>query len=312
MGLLENIREDAKKSGQNKGKFLYVRDGSKVRIRFLQDMQDGFEVPFHDSFELGINVPCKEFFGKTCPYCGEEDIRTRNQYAWSVWDYEAKEVKIFMYAMNNCTPIASIASMYENYGTLLDRDYVIQRNGKGQSTTYSVIPMDKNKFRNEKAKPFSKSAFMKLLDKAFPDDKSEKFGKDSDDEEEMDYSEMSAKELYNLCEERGIEAEPKMKQKYYIELLEEYNSNKADDNDDWDEDDDLQLTKYNDMSAKELYKLCKERDIEALPKKNEKYYINLLEEDDKAHDDWDDEESDDETPWDEDDKSEDDDEWEDE
>lgn len=305
MGLLENIREDAKKSGQNKGKFLYVRDGSKSRIRFLQDMQDGFEIPFHDSYELGINVPCKEFFGKTCPYCGEEGIRTRNQYAWSVWDYEAKEVKIFMYPMNNCTPIASIASMYENYGTLIDRDYVIQRNGKQQATTYSVIPMDKNKFRNDKAKPFSKSAFMKLLNKAFPDEKSEKYGNNSDDEEEMDYSEMSAKELYKLCEEKGIEAEPKQKQKYYIELLEEYDSNQEED---WDEEE--TESKYEGKSAKELYKLCKDRDIEALPKKNEKYYINLLEEDDKAHDDWEDEEESDEAPWDEDEDGED--EWEDE
>ena len=312
MGLLENIREDAKKSGQNKGKFLYVRDGSKLRVRFLQDMQDGFEVPFHDSFELGINVPCREYFGKTCPYCEEEGIRTRNLYAWSVWDYEAKEVKVLMYAMNNCTPIASIASMYENYGTLLDRDYVIQRNGKQQNTTYTVIPMDKQKFRNEKAKPFSKSGFLKILDKAFPDEHSEKFGSDSNDEEN-DYSEMSAKELYKLCEERGIEAEPKMKQKYYIDLLEEYDANNKED--DWDEDE--TNSQYEGKSAKELYKLCKERDIEAEPKKTEKYYINLLEEDDKAHDDWDDE--DDDAPWDDDeklpfgDKEEDeDDEWEDE
>ena len=311
MGLLENIREDAKKSGQNKGKFLYVRDGSKVRIRFLQDMQDGFEIPFHDSFEAGVNVPCREFFGKTCPYCGEEGFRTRNLYAWSVWDYESKEVKVFMYAMNNCTPIAAIASMYENYGTLVDRDYVIQRNGKGQNTTYSVIPMDKNKFRNDKAKPFSKSAFMKLLDKAFPDEHSDKYNKESDEDEELDYSEMTAKELYNLCEDRGIEAEPKQKQKYYIELLEEYDSSKADNKDDWDDEEEAE-SKYEGKSAKELFKLCKERDIEALPKKNEKYYINLLEEDDKAHDDWDDEDEDDDTPWDEDGKAENEDEWEDE
>lgn len=311
MGLLENIREDAKKSGQNKGKFVYVRDGSKIRIRFLQDMQDGFEIPFHDSYELGINVPCKEFFGKTCPYCGEEGIRTRNQYAWSVWDYEAKEVKVFMYPMNNCTPIASIASMYENYGTLLDRDYVIQRNGKQQSTSYSVIPMDKNKFRNDKAKPFSKSAFMKMLDKAFPDEHSNKYGNDSKDDEddELEYSEMTAKELYKLCEEKGIEAEPKQKQKYYIDLLEKY----EDEEDEWDEEE--SDSKYEGKSAKELYKLCKERDIEALPKKNEKYYINLLEEDDKAHDDWDDDDDDsdeDDIPWDDGSGSDEDDEWEDE
>ena len=301
MGLLENIRKDAQKSGQNKGKFLYVRDGSKVRVRFLQDMQDGFEVIFHDNYEAGINVPCRELFGKTCPYCEEEEIRTRNLYAWSVWDYEAKEVKILMYAMNNCTPIASIASMYENYGTLLDRDYVIQRNGKGQGTTYSVIPMDKQKFRNDKAKPFSKSGFLKILDKAFPDEHSEKYSdeKYKDDSEEKDYSEMSARELYNLCEERGIEAEPKMKQKYYIDLLKE-----ADENDDelpWGETSE-EKSKYSGKSAKELYKLCKERDLEALPKKPEKYYINLLEEDDKSHEDWDDEEETDDS----------DDEWEDE
>lgn len=306
MGLLENIRQDAARAGQNKAKFLYVRDGSKSRIRFLQDMQDGFEVPFHDSFEAGINVPCREFFGKTCPYCGEEGIRTRNQYAWSVWDYEAKEVKMFMYAMNNCTPIAAIASMYENYGTLVDRDYIIQRNGKGQSTTYSVIPMDKNKFRNDKAKPFSKSAFLKILDKAFPDEHKD----NKADVEENDYSEMTAKELYNLCEERGIEAEPKMKQKYYIELLEEYDSNNSSDNDDWDDEEEND-SKYEGKSAKELYKLCQERDIEALPKKSEKYYINLLEEDDKAHDDWDEDEDDEEIPWNTPDDNDDEDEWDD-
>lgn len=305
MGLLDNIRHDAERSGQNKAKFLYVRDGAKVRVRFLQDMEEGFEVPFHDSYEAGINVPCREFFGKDCPYCEEEGLRTRTLYAWSVWDYEAKEVKVFMYAMNNCTPIAAIASMYENYGTLTDRDYVIQRNGKGQGTTYSVIPMDKNKFRNEKAKPFSKSAFQKILDKAFPDEHADKFDSSSkDDNDEKDYSEMSAKELYSLCEDRGIEAEPKMKQKYYIDLLE-----KADEESDeapWDEDEDSG-SKYEGKSAKELYKLCQERDIEAQPKKNEKYYINLLEEDDKAHDDWDEEDSD-ADDWDEED---DEDEWDD-
>ena len=62
------------------------------------------------------------------------------------------------------------------------------------------------------------------------------------------------------------------------------------------------------MTPKELYKLCKERDIEAAPKKNARYYMNLLEEWDKAQEDWDDEEDEDaEGDWDE----AEDDEWED-
>lgn len=309
MGLLDKIKADAQKSGQNKSKFIFFKEGEKKRIRFLSDMEDGIEVVFHDNFEAGINVPCQEIFGKNCMYCEEEGLRTRSQYAWSVWDYEAKEVRILMYPMNNCSPLGAIAAMYENYGTLLDRDFIISVTGKQQNKTFSVVPMDKQKFRNEKAKPFSKQKFLDILDKAYPDEHSSKYSNDEDEDdepnktkksnknkkEETDYSEMSVKELYNLCEDREIEAEPKMKPSYYINLLEEYDEENSD-NDEWGEDE--EEVDYSEMTAKELYKLCQERDIEALPKKSEKYYINLLKENDKAHDDWDEDDSDeDEEDW---------------
>ena len=35
MGLLSEIKKDAKKSGQNKGKFIYFRKRQKQRIRLL-------------------------------------------------------------------------------------------------------------------------------------------------------------------------------------------------------------------------------------------------------------------------------------
>lgn len=303
MGLLDKIKKDAAKSGQNKGKFVFFKEGEKKRIRFLSDLEEGLEITFHDNFEAGINVPCQEMFGRNCQYCEEEGIRTRTQYAWSVWDYESKEVKILMYPMNNCSPLGAIAAMFENYGTLLDRDFVITVTGKMQNRTFSVVPMDKNKFRNDKAKPLSKSALLKILDKAYPDEHSEYVDDDENDvpkskgkkiskkDEELDYSEMSARELYNLCEEREIEAEPKMKPKYYIPLLKEYDEENAD-NSGWDEDDEGE-SKYEGMPAKDLFNLCKKRKIDALPKKSEKYYINLLEEDDQAEDDWADDEDDD-------------------
>lgn len=328
-GLLDKIKQDAQKSGGSKSKFFYVKDGDKRRIRFLQDMEDGFEVTFHDSFEANINIPCRELFGKKCPYCEEEGLRTRIQYAWSVWDYDSNEVKVFMFPMNNCTPIGQVAAMYETYGTLKERDFIVQRTGKQQNTNYTLIPMDKNSFKNEKAKPFSKKAFLELLDKAYPDEhadlyedepstkkmkkKSKPVEKEEDEEKELpwgetdidiNYDNMSAKELYKLCEKREIEAEPKNPKDYYIELLEEYDAEQKrskkdnDDDEDWGDDDDEEEVDYSSMSAKELYKLCKERNIEAQPKKSEKYYINLLEENDKAHDEWeDDEEEDEEEDW---------------
>jgi hypothetical protein len=307
MGLLDKIKQDAARSGSNKGKFIFFKEGEKRRVRFLSDMEDGLEVVFHDNFEANINVPCQEIFGRTCHYCDEEGLRTRSQYIWSVWDYEAKEVKLFMYPMNNCSPLGAIAAMYENYGTLLDRDFIISVSGKQQNKTFSVVPMDKNKFRNEKAKPLSKSKILEILDNAYPDEHKDDFDDDEPkkskstkkrekiqkEEEELDYSEMTPKQLYALCEEREIEAEPKMKASYYINLLEEYDEENENDSDDWEDEDEEEID-YSEMSAKELYKLCQERDIEALPKKNEKYYINLLKENDKAHEDWEDEDENDE------------------
>lgn len=262
MGLVDKIKNDVKKAGTNKSKFIYFREGVKQRVRFLTDMDDGMEVTFHDSYEAGVNVPCQEYFDRSCPYCEEEGLRTRSQYIWSVWNYETNEVQLFMFPVNNCSPIPALMAMYENYGTICDRDYVISSSGKQQNKTFSVVPMDKVKFRNTKAKAFSEQTILKLLDKAYPCDnveddeedevpkkrapkstgnKSSKKSKVEEDEyeeddwedEELDYTEMSPKELYNLCKERGIDVEPRKPAKYYINELEEYD----DAQDDWAEDD---------------------------------------------------------------------------
>ena len=55
-----------------------------------------------------------------------------------------------------------------------------------------------------------------------------------------DYSSMKAMDLFKLCKERGIEAEPKHRTKYYIDLLKKADSEAKpasdvdDDDDDWD------------------------------------------------------------------------------
>lgn len=273
MSLLDKIKNDVKKSGSNKGKIMYFREGTKTRIRFLNDMDDGMEVVFHDNFSKGINVPCQEVFGRECPYCEEEDIRTRSMYAWSVWDYDAKEVKLLLFAVNNCSPIPALMAMYETYGTLTDRDYVVSKSGKQQNTTYSVVPMDKVRFRNEKAKPFSEKSVLKIIDKAYPCD-----GAGDEDEDEDEKPKRRP----------GKSTQKAKTKKHYDEDEEE-----EEDTDDWGDDGDDEDVDYTSMSPKELFKLCKERGIEVQPKKPAKYYITQLEEYDKAQDDWGDEEDED-------------------
>lgn len=277
MGLVDKIKADVKKSGQNKGKFIYFREGNKVRVRFLTDMDDGMEVTFHDSFAESINVPCQEHFGRACPYCDDENLRTRSQYVWSVYNYDTKEVQLFMFPVNNCSPIPALMAMYENYGTITDRDFVISVSGKQQNKTFSVVPMDKVKFRNEKAKPYSEKAILKMLDKAFPCDI-----EDEDEEDEDETPKKRAPKSTGGKKNRKPEPEPEEDEDDY--------------EDDWEEEaDDDDVVDYSEMSAKELYELCKEREIKVPPKKPAKFYINQLEEYDKAHEDWEDE--DDEDDW---------------
>lgn len=273
MGLVNDIKSDVKKAGTNKGKFTYFREGVKQRVRFLTDMDDGMAITFHDSYERSIQVPCQEHFGRSCPYCEDEGVRTRSQYAWSVYNYETKEVQIFMFPVNNCSPVPALLAMYENYGTLLDRDYVISVSGKQQNKTYSVVPMDKVKFRNDKAKAYSEKAILKMLDKAYPCDAAS----EDDDEEDEAPPKRAPKKAAPKKAAKAPEPEE--------DDEDDYDANEG--NPDEDEVD------YDEMSEKELYKLCKERKIEAVPKKPKKYYVKLLEEYDAAQDDWGDDDDDD-------------------
>ena len=273
-GLVASIKNDVKKAGANKGKFIYFREGQKQRVRFLVDMDDGMEVKFHDSYEAGINVPCQEKFGRYCQYCEDDSLRTRSQYVWSVYNYETKEVQLFMFPVNNCSPIPALMAMYETYGTITDRDYVISVSGKQQNKTFSVVPMDKVKFRNEKVKAFSEQAILKMIDKAFPDE-------NADAEEEDD-----APKRKKATQSKKANSKAKKQEE-------------AEEENDWNEEETENTPDYSKMSAKELYKLCKEREIEAETRKPQKYYITLLEEYDKAQEEWgeEDDDYDDEAEW---------------
>ena len=234
MSLIDKIKADVKKGGQNKRKFTYFKEGQKQRIRFLQDMDEGMEIPFHDSYELGINVPCQELFGRECPYCDDKRLRTRNQYVWSVYNYEAKEVQLFMYAVNNCTPIPALMAMYENYGTITDRDYVIVVTGKAQNKVYSVVPMDKVKFRNTKAKPYSNEAVLQMIDKAYPCEETE-------DEEEEDEAPKRKKNKTTKKPVKKVVEEPEEENDY-------------DSEEEWEEEE--SENDYSSMTPLKLYKLC--------------------------------------------------------
>lgn len=93
-------------------------------------------------------------------------------------------------------------------------------------------------------KPATKTGDSSKQESASDGDGDDDFDGDDDDEVAADdYSSMKAMDLFKLCKERGIEAEPKHRTKYYINLLEKADSEAKsgsdadandDDDDDWD------------------------------------------------------------------------------
>ena len=96
-------------------------------------------------------------------------------------------------------------------------------------------------------------------------------------EETEDYESMSSQNLYKLCCKRGISSKCKKRdKKTLIEVLKAYDAEQNSD-DEWDEEEqEVEKDQYEGMTAKELYKMCKDRGLSAVPKKTADVYAKIL------------------------------------
>lgn len=289
MSLIDDIKNQVKKSGSNKGKIIYFKPGVKVRVRFLKEMDEGIKVLFHDSFSAGINLPCQEIYDRECVHHEDEDLRHGDMYIWSVWDYEAKEVKLLMGRANNYSPVPALVGFFDTYGSIKDRDYVITKNGSGTNQSWSIVPMDKVKFRNEKAKPYSESKILSILDKAYPNEDAD----EDEDEEPKKKKRKAAKDYDDEEDEEPVRKKKGKKKKPEPEDEEEEDEGEDfDDEEEEEEEEPLKKKKtkkksnpYEDVTAKELYLECVDRGLKVKQKMDEDYYIEKLEASDEEDED---------------------------
>lgn len=102
---------------------------------------------------------------------------------------------------------------------------------------------------------------------------------------EEDLSSMSAKELMKLCDKRGIKVPHYGKNKqFYLDALtggsttptEAEEAEEAEEEEADEVEEKAEGPAYEEMTAMELYKLCKKRGIKAEPKQKANVYIKLL------------------------------------
>lgn len=211
MGLVDKMKERIKNSGTSKREVLYFAPDSKRRIRFLTELDAGEEFIFHSSYNRGINSLCAETYGKACPLCSDEDVTTVTNYAFSVYDYDSDSVKVLLFKATGISPIPAFIEYFENYGTMMDRDYIVKKVGKGISGSFVVTPCDREKFKNSKVKPFGKATMVKLLAKAFP------LPSDLVDDEDEEIDEVSKKK----ADEKSKKHEKTLREKYEELTLDE-------------------------------------------------------------------------------------------
>lgn len=187
--LIAEMKAKIAASGTSKKEILYFGKDSVKRVRFLQELDTGYVFEFHNDWAANILELCKDPEDhEDCPLC-EQGIKIYENFAWSVWDYDSNSVRILLFKANGVSPIPGFIEMYEEFGTIMDRDYKIKKVGQGQGGSFVVTPLDKERFNNKKAKPFTKKQMQEILEKAYAKQEVE----EDDDDEEEDEEEVTSK-----------------------------------------------------------------------------------------------------------------------
>ena len=188
--LIKEMKAKIAASGSSKKELLYFGKDSVKRVRFLQELDTGFTFQFHNDWNAGILELCKDpEEHENCKLC-EQGIKVYENFAWSVWDYDSNAVRIILFKASGISPIPAFIEMYEEFGTIMDRDYKIKKVGQGQGGSFVVTPLDKERFSNKKAKPYTESQVHDILEKAYAKSDVET---DDDDEEEDEAPKKASK-----------------------------------------------------------------------------------------------------------------------
>lgn len=120
------------KKGGGAGYLTRVSADSVLTVRFLTEPDDGWVQYFEHYDDVRKFYPCTD----DCPGCREGDQPSMRYLANALDVAEGRVVPLVMPK----TLAQSAMKKYEKYGTLLDRDYEIERSGSGFETTYEITP----------------------------------------------------------------------------------------------------------------------------------------------------------------------------
>lgn len=214
MNLIKKMKDRIAKSGTSKKEILYFGKDSVKRIRFLQELDTGFNFQFHSNWDPAIYELCQDPEDhEDCKRC-KEGIALQDEFAWSVWSYDDQAVRILKFKASGVSPIPGLIEMYEEFGTIMDRDYKIKKVGSGMGSSFVVTPLDKERFKNSKAKPFTEKQMLELFKEAYKSSGNEDTDDEDDDDEEEEEEEASKKSSRSKKQATKKKKEKSLKSKF--------------------------------------------------------------------------------------------------
>lgn len=194
-GVTDSIQKlrSAVKRGSGGSGIQSIPADSEINVHFLSEPTKWFHYEEHYDSVLKF-FPC---ITEGCVGCDDGLYASKKYIAPAIDLDNSNEVKLYKLPK---TVLDSLLSKHERWGTLLDRDYAIERTGSGKDDTrYDVTPLGERKIRPEKYPFPSTKEVMKLVLSVLPD---AELDDDDDVDEDEDVAPVSHRRASSTTRKR--------------------------------------------------------------------------------------------------------------
>ncbi len=131
MGTVKAVKDSLKKGGSSLGTYIKNVPADGITVRFLTEPEDWFGYYEYWNEESRSFTPMA--VGEVIP----DGVKPSFRYLASAVEIESDKVIPLKLAK---TAANSLILKYDKFGTMMDRNYELQRHGEGLDTTYDVTP----------------------------------------------------------------------------------------------------------------------------------------------------------------------------
>lgn len=160
VGSMKALKQSLQKGGSNSAWIKYIPKNGMMNVRFIQEPEEWVNYVEHYDQTIRKSYPCNG--ESSCPGCVSGE-RKSYRYLTNAVDTDNDRVIPLQLPKDLAN---RLVVKYEKWGTLIDRDIELTRQGEGLDTVYDLDPGLQDRKKIDKYQPLD---LLKVLDDAFHD-----------------------------------------------------------------------------------------------------------------------------------------------